>query len=387
MTSEDYLWYSKAVLLTIATLTFVGVFIRWKTESQICKPLAYMSLLLAAFCITDIIVCQNFDYHPLMLKSGRGFGILFFVLAVIAFSYLYVIELFKPVKVTFKLLLRLNWALIISLSGYIVLSVFNIELFPDYDLRHTSGGLNTNALSLWWLITTLSVLVYALFVGFRAFRWTMGSITAIRREHPEVATYHCYGLLIPYVLFGSVVVLLCVFSLFRLEPAVEAPGFIFISVILFLIYIYTHFYSEVHFDKKDESAEHKEDRSETLLSDKQEIRAHDRLLIEKLTRLMEQDELYKSKDLTTEVLARHLGISRKKLYLFLKEHYNSTFSDYINGLRLESAEKLMSSIEHIDLSITRIAEMSGFNSVKTFNKFFKAKHDTTPTKYRNSIDF
>lgn len=379
MTPEDYLWYSKAVLLTIATLTCIGVFLRWKTESSICRPLAYMSLFLGILCIIDIVVCRNFDDHPLMLKSGGSFGILFFILIVISFSYLYAIELFNPVKVTFKLLLRLNLGLVISLVGYIVLSVFKIDFSHD----QTWWGVNS-VLSLWWLVTTISIVVYAVFVNLKMLKWTLGSVGKAKRDNPKISPLQCYGLFIPYVLFSLAVMLLCMFSFFKLAPDVEAPCFLVISVILFLLYIYSHFYRSVVPVK---SIVHKESLNVVHLPEKQLIRVNDRLLIEKLTRLMKQEELYKSKELTTDVLAQRLGVSRKKLYLFLKEQYSATFSDYVNGIRLECAEQLMSSKEHIDLSIALISEMSGFNSVKTFNKFFKAKHATTPNKYRNTIEF
>lgn len=382
MTPENYLWYSKAVLLSIATLTFLGVFLRWKTESRICRPLAYMSLLLAVVCIVDIVVCQKFDYHPLMIKSGSSFGVLVLVLVIISFSYLYAIQLFHPVKVTVKLLLRLNACLIVSLIGYVILSIANIDYIPNYNIHQLIGHLENNTFAVWWLLTTLSVVVYAIFVNLQTLGWTLIHIRSTPKEHSFVGHLTRYGLFVPYLLFSfGIFVLLC-FSCCDMQPGVEACCFIALSVILFLIYIYSQFYSFC-LDKREKEVL----VDSEVVAEKQLIRANDRLLIEKITHLMEVEELYKSTDLTTEVLAGQLGISRKKLYLFLKEHYDSTFSEYLNSIRLECAEKLMAGKENINLSIAQISEMSGFNSVKTFNKFFKEKHAITPTKYRNSIDF
>lgn len=382
MTPENYLWYSKAVLLSIATLTFLGIFLRWKTESRVCRPLAYMSLLLATICIIDIAACQNFSYHPLMIKSGSSFGVLFFTLSIISFSYLYSMELFNPVKVTIKLLLRLNACLVVSLVGYIILSVSTINGLPNYNIQELVGNLEHSTFAVWWLLTTFSIVIYAIFVNLKTLGWALKRIRENRKNKTAVGYFQNYGLLIPYILFSSAILLLVCFSCVKMNPGVEAVCIIIISVILFLIDISSHFYTYYPKPSFDEADTHREVISETHL-----IRANDRLLIEKITHLMEEEELYKSTDLTTEVLAGYLGISRKKLYLFLKEHYDSTFSDYVNGIRLECAEKLMSEKKCINLSISQISEMSGFNSVKTFNKFFKEKHLTTPTKYRNSIEF
>lgn len=385
MTPENYLWYSKAVLLSIATLTFLGIFLRWKTESGICRPLAYMSLLLAVVCIVDIVVCQQFDYHPLMIKSGSSFGVLVLVLVLISFSYLYAIQLFHPVKVTVRLLLRLNACLIVSLIGYVILSIANIAYIPNYNIHQLIGHLENNTFAVWWLLTTLSIIIYAVFVNLQTLGWTLGHIRHTPKEHSFVGQLTRYGLFIPYLLFSFAIFILICFSCCGMEPGVEAGCFMTVSVILFLIYIYSHFYS-FRLDKREEEKGDVCVDSEEV-AEKHLIRANDRLLIEKIAHLMEVEELYKSTDLTTEVLAGQLGVSRKKLYLFLKEHYDSTFSEYVNGIRLECAEKLMAEKENINLSIAQISEMSGFNSVKTFNKFFKEKHAITPTKYRNSIDF
>lgn len=56
-----------------------------------------------------------------------------------------------------------------------------------------------------------------------------------------------------------------------------------------------------------------------------------------------------------------------------------TFYDYLNFRRMRAAEELLSSP---DYSITELALASGFPSISTFNRVFKAKHGCTPTEYR-----
>jgi two-component system, response regulator YesN len=67
-------------------------------------------------------------------------------------------------------------------------------------------------------------------------------------------------------------------------------------------------------------------------------------------------------------------------YLF-KKHTGSTFSDYVNKLRVEKSRELL---RNLDLAIDEIAEQVGYNDYFYFNKVFKKYHGTTPSKYRKS---
>ena len=64
---------------------------------------------------------------------------------------------------------------------------------------------------------------------------------------------------------------------------------------------------------------------------------------------------------------------------FFKKATNRSFSDYLIGMRIDHACKLL--IES-DEQISRIAYLSGFNNMANFNRQFKEMHHCTPMSFR-----
>lgn len=64
---------------------------------------------------------------------------------------------------------------------------------------------------------------------------------------------------------------------------------------------------------------------------------------------------------------------------FFKQRTNKTFFQFLIELRIEHACQLL--LSNKDLSITEIAERSGFGSISNFNRKFKLIKKTTPTSY------
>ncbi|MEF9986422.1 MAG: helix-turn-helix domain-containing protein [Bacteroidales bacterium] len=358
MTAENYLWYSKTILLMVTTIIFLGILLRWKVESKIHHTLAYLFLMLTVVYTIDLIFCTIFKEHPIIIKSGSSFGTLFIIHIIVSFSYLYSIEIFKPIKITLKFLLLLNIPLIVTLFGYVMLSLLGYSILPNYSILELISNLGSNPFSVLWLLSVISFIIYALYANVKTLQWTL----------EYLSKQNGAWLIINYLLFSLAIPLGIMFILLNMDSIGEALCFIIISVIMVLIYI-----SSFNGDNN------------MSVEKSQFMRVNDRLLIENITNLMEHEQLFRVKDLTTDILAQKLGISRKKLYLLLKECYNSSFTDYVNGYRLSYAKKLMVNKAYLNLSMQQILENSGFNSVKTFNKFFKAKYLVTPIKYRNSV--
>lgn len=65
---------------------------------------------------------------------------------------------------------------------------------------------------------------------------------------------------------------------------------------------------------------------------------------------------------------------------FFKQRTNKTFFQFLIELRIEHACQLLLSDK--DLSVTEIAEKSGFGSISNFNRKFKHIKKTTPTAYK-----
>lgn len=89
-----------------------------------------------------------------------------------------------------------------------------------------------------------------------------------------------------------------------------------------------------------------------------------------------------AKNITLTDIAKKLGYDYNYMSRYFKKVFNMTFSDFVNIYRLETAIKLL---EETNKSITDIVYESGFQSIRTFNSFFKNKMGMSPTQYKNTI--
>ena len=80
----------------------------------------------------------------------------------------------------------------------------------------------------------------------------------------------------------------------------------------------------------------------------------------------------------TETAAR-FHMSEKYFSRFFKKNFSLTFVEYVNQLRIEKAEDLLT---NSSLPVTEIALRCGFSSSSYFNKRFKAFTGVTPRDYR-----
>lgn len=88
-------------------------------------------------------------------------------------------------------------------------------------------------------------------------------------------------------------------------------------------------------------------------------------------------------DLTVEMVAQTLSISRSCVSHIFSTRISMNFCDYVNCLRLAEAEKIL---KNKNYSITEVANMSGFPTIRTFNRAFLKKHGVSPSVYRKSLD-
>ena len=86
-----------------------------------------------------------------------------------------------------------------------------------------------------------------------------------------------------------------------------------------------------------------------------------------------------AEDLTLDDIAGRAGFSKYHFSRLFKQFTGETFYKFLNTKRIAYAQNLL-----IDpgLSITEIAYLSGFNSISSFVRMFKALTAYTPTAYR-----
>ncbi|QOL26831.1 AraC family transcriptional regulator [Thalassotalea sp. LPB0316] len=102
-----------------------------------------------------------------------------------------------------------------------------------------------------------------------------------------------------------------------------------------------------------------------------------------ILQVMEQDKLYQQEGLTITSLAKHLGMHEYKLRNLINGELGyRNFNDFLNYYRIREVTHYLIEPEHLSTPVLTLALESGFRSLSSFNKAFKAQHGLTPTEYR-----
>ncbi len=88
-------------------------------------------------------------------------------------------------------------------------------------------------------------------------------------------------------------------------------------------------------------------------------------------------------NISISTVAKQLKISKNYVSYIFSKNLKIGFCEYINALRISYAINLL---ETEDMSITEIADLSGFNTLRTFNRAFLNKMEISPTKYKKLIN-
>lgn len=101
-----------------------------------------------------------------------------------------------------------------------------------------------------------------------------------------------------------------------------------------------------------------------------------------VVRALEERRLYRDPDLTLEGLARHVGLPASAVSHLLNAGLRRSFSQTINGYRLDEVKRRLLTRDAERLTILALAFEAGFNSKATFNRTFKEETGLTPREYR-----
>lgn len=85
-------------------------------------------------------------------------------------------------------------------------------------------------------------------------------------------------------------------------------------------------------------------------------------------------------------VARQLELPPRDVSKLVNKGFEMSFSDYVNGKRIDTAIVLMKNPDHRDRSLLQIAFDSGFNSKTAFHESFRKKMKTTPSAWRKKND-
>ena len=121
-----------------------------------------------------------------------------------------------------------------------------------------------------------------------------------------------------------------------------------------------------------------------LLPRKQPVQAEEsRLtgnLMEQISTLIEEKELWRRKDLRITDLASELATNKTYVSLLLNNVSGGSFTDIVNGYRVRNAQLLMR--EHPEMLLDDVAADSGFSSYTSFYRNFKSITGMTPQEWK-----
>ncbi len=90
---------------------------------------------------------------------------------------------------------------------------------------------------------------------------------------------------------------------------------------------------------------------------------------------------FHANELNLEQVAKETGVHQRKITNLINEKFNCNFKTYINRIRIQEAQRLLTKT---DLNIGEIAYKVGFNSQSHFNRVFKAEEQMNPSEYRDN---
>lgn len=101
------------------------------------------------------------------------------------------------------------------------------------------------------------------------------------------------------------------------------------------------------------------------------------MLIQKIA-LYLQDNF--REDLQLDTLASEMNFNRCYLSDFINENFGMNFRTLLNGYRIDYARQLIE--EYDDVTVTEISKLSGFATIRSFNRAFLKATGVSPREYK-----
>lgn len=103
--------------------------------------------------------------------------------------------------------------------------------------------------------------------------------------------------------------------------------------------------------------------------------------LDKMKQIIKYIECNYMEKITIADISNEIGLSQSYFMKYFKNTMGTSFIDYLNEYRLTMASRLLLTS---DSSILDIAGKVGFENLSYFNRLFKKRFGTTPSKYRKS---
>lgn len=110
----------------------------------------------------------------------------------------------------------------------------------------------------------------------------------------------------------------------------------------------------------------------------------DEELIEKLEQYLLNKEGFKENNLSLEKISKKLKSNRTYVSKAINLHYNCGFNELLNQIRIREARRLLIDPKFQHFSIEGISKTVGYNSISSFNSYFKKETGLTPSYFRKN---
>ena len=118
--------------------------------------------------------------------------------------------------------------------------------------------------------------------------------------------------------------------------------------------------------------------SKTILAKSESV-----LKIRQLMNLIDEENIYLSKDVSLSNTAQKMDISTHHLSRLINENLNQTFTELMNKKRVENAKGLLLDPDLNNEKLIAIGYLSGFNSKTNFYTAFKKLTGVSPSEFRS----
>jgi AraC-like DNA-binding protein len=106
--------------------------------------------------------------------------------------------------------------------------------------------------------------------------------------------------------------------------------------------------------------------------------------IVKLDQILNESRPYLDPALNLARLAKLAGMQPYRLSHLINDHYQMSFTDFINTRRIEAAKAMLTDPHGSRKKVATIAYEVGFNTLSAFNNSFKRQTSQTPKEYRKA---
>ena len=352
---------------------FLGVFILTSKKHK-SKASLYLGLLILCFTLSNL---QNAAYE-IELVSGHTFNLIYlpYIFFTPPFLYFFVVNYLNPE--------RLYKRVELLLYAPAVASVIITFTHKAIALKTTNTDRENSFLEL--LVTLIDgygdfvnvflflTIIVSLLIKINNYEKErlLSKVTILQNQllWLKILLTIILTVLIPWFIFTYIY--------FFDHKMFYTPMYVITSLVIYLLgYIGIHKIGILNERKKIKS--YLKEHSDIYILEKPKSNH-----IAQIEKIVIENRKYLDPNISLDALSEELQLSKSHLSRIINAELNTSFTDYINSLRVSEAKKLLLNSDFSNYTLVAIGLESGFNSKTTFNTVFKKLTNQTPSQFRKN---